>query len=237
MISKWYRGHNGKQKATDNFGIIWLADNPEYAQLYADEYGNDGVVSVFYIDESKLNCADTYYNDNFDVYDPDMREVKEYQKEGYNCYTFPVDMGDTDVLALFDESAIVKIEQMDKSKIKLTESELKIVVKNCVRKVLSESEQRYNVGKIGKWNRIPSNGYEFHKIPGKGTCVGIMMYVDSTSEMEIPPTYCLFRRGDNGKYFYATIVASPKDGPKATKFSIVPLKEIPEEIYKDIRKR
>ena len=125
MISKWYRGHNGKQKATDNFGIIWLADNPEYAQLYADEYGNEGVVSVFYIDESKLNCADTYYNDNFDVYDPDMREVKEYQKEGYNCYTFPVDMGDTDVLALFDESAIVKIEQMNKSK-NIMENKIKL---------------------------------------------------------------------------------------------------------------
>lgn len=144
MISKWYRGHNGKQKATDNFGIIWLADNPEYAQLYADEYGNEGVVSVFYIDESKLNCADTYYNDNFDVYDPDMREVKEYQKEGYNCYTFPVDMGDTDVLALFDESAIVKIEQMNKSKnimenkIKLTETELKKIISESVKKVLSE---------------------------------------------------------------------------------------------------
>ena len=144
MISKWYRGHNGKQKATDNFGIIWLADNPEYAQLYADEYGNEGVVSVFYIDESKLNCADTYYNDNFDVYDPDMREVKEYQKEGYNCYTFPVDMGDTDVLALFDESAIVKIEQMNKSKnimenkIKLTEAEIKKIISESVKKVLSE---------------------------------------------------------------------------------------------------
>lgn len=138
MISKWYRGHNGKQKATDNFGIIWLADNPEYAQLYADEYGNEGVVSVFYIDESKLNCADTYYNDNFDVYDPDMREVKEYQKEGYNCYTFPVDMGDTDVLALFDESAIVKIEQMNINKIKLTETELKKIIAESVKKVLSE---------------------------------------------------------------------------------------------------
>ena len=126
-------------------------------------------------------------------------------------------------------------ESIVRKKIVLTESDLKMMVKNCVRKVLSESEQRYNVGKIGKWNRIPSNGYEFHKIPGKGTCVGIMMYVDSTSEMEIPPTYCLFRRGDNGKYFYATIVASPKDGPKATKFSIVPLKELPEEIYKDLR--
>ena len=89
----------------------------------------------------------------------------------------------------------------DGKKVVLTESDLKMMVKNCVRKVLSESEQRYNVGKIGKWNRIPSNGYEFHKIPGKGTCVGIMMYVDSTSEMEIPPTYCLFRRGGQRKIF------------------------------------
>ena len=145
MINKWYRGHDGKQKATDNFGIIWLADNPEYAQLYADEYGNEGVVSVFYIDESKLNYADTYYNDNFDLYDPDMREVKEYQKEGYNCYTFPVEMGNTEVLALFDESAIVKIEQLNtinentiKSIIKLTESELKGMIEESVKRVLSE---------------------------------------------------------------------------------------------------
>lgn len=145
MINKWYRGHDGKQKATDNFGIIWLADNPEYAQLYADEYGNEGVVSVFYIDESKLNCADTYYDDNFDLYDPDMRDVKEYQKEGYNCYTFPVEMGDTDVLALFDESAIVKIEQLNtinenttKSTIKLTESELKEMIEESVKRILSE---------------------------------------------------------------------------------------------------
>lgn len=145
MINKWYRGHDGKQKATDNFGIIWLADNPEYAQLYADEYGNEGVVSVFYIDESKLNCADTYYNDNFDLYDPDMRDVKEYQKEGYNCYTFPVEMGDTEVLALFDESAIVKIEQLNtinenttKSTIKLTESELKEIIEESVKRILSE---------------------------------------------------------------------------------------------------
>ena len=141
MINKWYRGHDGKQKATDNFGIIWLADNPEYAQLYADEYGNEGVVSVFYIDESKLNCADTYYNDNFDVYDPDMREVKEYQKEGYNCYTFPVDMGDTDVLALFDESAIVKIEQYN-SPIKLTESYLKQIIEESLKKFLFELDAK-----------------------------------------------------------------------------------------------
>ena len=152
----------------------------------------------------------------------------EFDVQWYLSHGYITEVFDCVRNTIIDESIVRK-------KIVLTESDLKMMVKNCVRKVLSESEQRYNVGKIGKWNRIPSNGYEFHKIPGKGTCVGIMMYVDSTSEMEIPPTYCLFRRGDNGKYFYATIVASPKDGPKATKFSIVPLKELPEEIYKDLR--
>lgn len=48
-----------------------------------------------------------------------------------------------------------------------------------------------------------------------------------------PQHIVCFEGGDNGRYFYATIVASPEDGPKATKFSIVPLTELPEEIYKD----
>lgn len=146
MIHKWYRGHDGNQKATDNFGIIWITDDPEYAQLYADEYGNDGVVSVLYIDESKLNYADTYYDDDFDVWFPDMAKVKEYQKEGYNCYSFPVSIDglDCDCIALFDESAIVKIKQMNKNKsimenrIKLTETELKKIIAESVKKVLSE---------------------------------------------------------------------------------------------------
>lgn len=147
MIHKWYRGHDGNQKATDNFGIIWITDEPEYAQLYADEYGNEGVVSVLYIDESKLNYADTYYDDDFDVWFPDMAKVKEYQKEGYNCYSFPVSVDglDCDCIALFDESAIVKIEQLNtvnENTIKLTESELKEVIEESVRRVLSELDTK-----------------------------------------------------------------------------------------------
>ena len=150
MIHKWYRGHDGNQKATDNFGIIWITDDPEYAQLYANEYGDEGVVSVLYIDESKLNYADTYYDDDFDVWFPDMAKVKEYQKEGYNCYSFPVSIDglDCDCIALFDESAIVKIEQMNKNKsvmenrIKLTESELKGIIKESVKRVLSELDTK-----------------------------------------------------------------------------------------------
>ena len=150
MIHKWYRGHDGKQKATDNFGIIWITDDPEYAQLYADEYGNEGVVSVLYIDESKLNYADTYYDDDFDVWFPDMAKVKEYQKEGYNCYSFPVSVDglDCDCIALFDESAIVKIEQLNtinENTIKLTESELKGIIEESVKRILSKlDKKRFN---------------------------------------------------------------------------------------------
>ena len=146
MIHKWYRGHDGNQKATDNFGIIWITDDPEYAQLYADEYGNEGVVSVLYIDESKLNYADTYYDDDFDVWFPDMAKVKEYQKEGYNCYSFPVSIDglDCDCSALFDESAIVKIEQLNtmKNTVKLTESELKGMIEESLKKILFELDTK-----------------------------------------------------------------------------------------------
>ena len=41
MVEKWYRGHEGSKRATDNFGIIWLADDPDYAQLYANVVINE----------------------------------------------------------------------------------------------------------------------------------------------------------------------------------------------------
>jgi hypothetical protein len=135
MIRKWYRGYDSKQKPTDNFGIIWLADEYEYAQLYADEYGDEGVVSVFYIDESKLNEAEVYYNDNFDVYNPDISMVKEYQSEGYNCYSFPINDGDVEVLALFDESAIVKIENLDNT-VKLNQDDIQTMVTEVLKRFL-----------------------------------------------------------------------------------------------------
>lgn len=135
MIRKWYRGHDRKQLATDNFGIIWLADDPNYAQLYADEYGDEGVVSVIYVDETKLNEADVYYNDDFDVYDPDMSMVKDYQNEGYNCYSFPINNGDVEVLALFDESVITKIETLNDN-IKLNMDDIKTMVHEAIKRII-----------------------------------------------------------------------------------------------------
>ena len=80
MIEKWYRGHQGTIDALQNFGIIWLADDAEYAQLYANEYEN-GVVSTVFVDMDKVNTFDWWYDEEFDPYDPSMSLVKEYMKE------------------------------------------------------------------------------------------------------------------------------------------------------------
>ena len=147
MIEKWYRGHEGNKKATDNFGIIWLADDPDYAQEYANEYP-DGVVSTVFIDMDKINELDWYYDEDFDPYDPDMRLVKEFMKEqGGNAYTFPLGDGTT-VLALLTTEPIVKVERTiienkkyRNMKIKLTESKLKQIVAESVKMVLRESDE------------------------------------------------------------------------------------------------
>ena len=147
MIEKWYRGHEGNKKATDNFGIIWLADDPDYAQEYANEYP-DGVVSTVFIDMDKINELDWYYDEDFDPYDPDMSLVKEFMKEqGGNAYTFPLGDGTT-VLALLTTEPIVKVERTiienkkyRNMKIRLTESKLKQIVAESVKKVLRESDE------------------------------------------------------------------------------------------------
>lgn len=117
--------------------------------------------------------------------------------------------------------------------IHLNESDLKEIIVKTIKRVLQESQNNENVHKVGNWDCVPSNGYEFHNIPNKGMCLGIAMYMDNTSNEKIPPTYCLFRRGDNGKYFYATIINAPEREIKGTKFSIVPVSDVPQEIYRD----
>lgn len=148
MIEKWYRGHEGSKNATDNFGIIWLADDPEYAQLYADEYPN-GVVSTVFVNMDKINYLDWYYDEDFDPYGPDMFLLKNYmKKQGCNAYTFPLNDGIT-VLALLTTEPIVKVERTiienkkyRNMKIRLTESKLKQIVAESVKKVLKESTGR-----------------------------------------------------------------------------------------------
>lgn len=135
MVEKWYRGHEGSKRATDNFGIIWLADDPDYAQLYANEY-TDGIVSTIFVDMDKVDEFDWYYNEDFDPYDPDMSLVKNYMDEdGANAYTFTVNDGVT-VLALLSLDPIVKVENSIIESIGI--NEIKYMVKETIQRLLKK---------------------------------------------------------------------------------------------------
>jgi hypothetical protein len=138
MVEKWYRGHEGSRKATDNFGIIWLSDDPDYAQLYADEY-SDGIVSTLFIDMDKIEYLDWYYNEDFDPYDPDMSLVKNYMDEdGANAYTFTVNDGST-VLALLSLDPIIKVENSIVESIGI--NEIKYMVEETIKRIIKDNKQ------------------------------------------------------------------------------------------------
>lgn len=140
MIEKWYRGHSRQQHALDNFGIIWLTDDPYYAQVYAEE---DGVVSVIYIDGSKVNDAPVWEDIDFDQYFPDEESIEEYKQEGYNGYYFMAsyDYEDFQCLALFDKSPVVKVEEYKgeiEENMKLNYNDIRYIIKESTRRVLNE---------------------------------------------------------------------------------------------------
>ena len=141
MIEKWYRGHSRQQHALDNFGIIWLTDDPYYAEVYAE---GDGVVSVVYIDDSKINAAPAWEDIDFDYYFPDDESIDEFKQEGYNCYYFPAsyDGEDFQCLALFDKSPVVKVEEYKENNInenmKLNFNDIRYVIQESTKRILSE---------------------------------------------------------------------------------------------------
>lgn len=106
-IEKWYRGHSGKQKATDNRGVIWLTSDYEYAQEYANDYP-DGVVSIVYIDEDKINATSGFDYD-LDWYFPEDKDIEAMKNDGYNAYFFEAGDGN-ECLALLTPEPVVKIE-------------------------------------------------------------------------------------------------------------------------------
>ena len=138
MIEKWYRGHSRQQNALDNFGIIWLTDDPYYAKVYAED---DGIVSVVYIDESKINAADWWHDDNFEPYFPDDESIEEFKSEGCNGYYFMAgyDYEDFQCLALFDTTPIVKVEEykdINESTMKLNEKDLNYIIAEATKRIV-----------------------------------------------------------------------------------------------------
>lgn len=111
-IETWYRGICGTFDELKTKRQIWLADEAEYAALYAYEC-EDGHLYEFDIDTTRLNLYDWYYEADsyFDPIDGFSEEERmELMEEGYNGYSFAVD--DATVLALFDKSLITNIREI-----------------------------------------------------------------------------------------------------------------------------
>ena len=141
MIEKWYRGHSKKRDALDNFGVIWLTDDPEYAQVYAET--EDDTISVVYIDENKLKPADWWDDLDFEPYFPDDENIAEFKKEGCNCYYFTAsyDYDDYQCLALFSKEPIVKVEEYKENNInenimKLTDKDLSYIISEATKRIV-----------------------------------------------------------------------------------------------------
>lgn len=149
MIEKWYRGHNKGQDALDNFGVIWLTDDPEYAQVYAET--EDDTVSVVYVDENKVKPADWWYDPNFEPYFPNDENIAEFKNEGCNGYYFMASYGydEYQCLALFSKEPIVKVEEYKENDInenmKLNFNDIRYVIQESTKRVLSEAFKKNRV--------------------------------------------------------------------------------------------
>lgn len=113
-IETYYRGFNselGEQK--DH--LLWLTDDPEYAAEYGD------TVMEYQIDEDKLRGIGYYgivdlldgeeidgFDDTWHPFDGLSEEIVELcLRNGYNCYDFHANGGDSYCICLFDKSPIV----------------------------------------------------------------------------------------------------------------------------------
>lgn len=163
MIEKWYRGHSGKRDALDNFGVIWLTDDPYYAQVYAET--EDDTISVVYVDEDKVKPADWWYDPDFEPYFPDDESIAEFKNEGCNGYYFMAtyDYDDYQCLALFSKEPIVKVEKynekIEENMKRLNQNDLKYIVSEATRRIVNEISWGTAEDAVGKSdNRVDMLG-------------------------------------------------------------------------------
>lgn len=119
----------------------------------------------------------------------------------------------------------------DNRTIRITESEIRDMVRESVSKILSEEVKcDYYVGKYEVVNGLDEYDITPHlylSMKRFGWTYHVKMYF---SEDE---SYCLLRRKDNRKLFFAKIIPAPELGEKETKFVPCRPKDVPHIIRQD----
>lgn len=137
-------------------------------------------------------------------------------------------------------SGLVKDDICINKKKIITESELKAIVQECVKRVISEATingHTYPLEKqMGKWKCIDGIYWERNlpDCPEKGDVYDVRIYDNTEAPKGKYETYALWKRIDNGKYFYTTIVPNP-EGNNQNRWKTVPLSTVPQEIRDDLR--
>lgn len=137
-----------------------------------------------------------------------------------------------------DTTGAAIVHHSPSNKVALKESEIRDMVRESVEKILL-TEKYYNPAiepmvdrKIGDYDVL--DGAEEEQIicdlPQKGWVEDIVMY----SAMPKGKTYALYRRCDNGKYFFVEIMSVPED-KKYLHAKVVSPKSVPQIIWNDAK--
>lgn len=125
------------------------------------------------------------------------------------------------------------------NKVLITESAIVDMVRESVYRLIHEATingYTYPTEKqVGNWKCIDGIYWEqeVKGCPEKGLCYDVRMYDNTNLSNGEWETYALWRRVDNGRYFYASIVPSPNKESNQTEWKTTPLTKVPSEILKD----
>lgn len=124
-----------------------------------------------------------------------------------------------------NDAKIYQNTNKTKNTIKLNESDLRKIIKECLSRMLLEQKRQM----LGNYEIIDGDGlvHEADSIIQFGHYNHIRMYSSGTE------TYCLMKRCDNGTYFFTQIVDAPELGEKQTKFKPMKPKDVPPIILRD----
>ncbi len=222
--------------------VSWCISQPKMFQ----QYSNDPMAyTIYIIDNGQYGKSDAeryvcmLIDKNGDVFYWNLANQR-MDREAMMAYDDTLTQGALSYIGKLcqDRKGVVN-EMIANRIIQITESDIKKMVMECVCRIISEATingHTYAIKKqLGKWECIDGiyADYDFSEFGKEDYCQDVRMYMDTTAPKDVPATYCLFRRMDNGKYFYAKIVMAPERGLKKTKFLIVRRSEVPQEILTD----
>ncbi len=223
--------------------VSWCISQPKMFQ----QYSNDPMAyTIYIIDNGQYGKSDAeryvcmLIDKNGDVFYWNLANQR-MDREAMMAYDDTLTQGALSYIGKLcqDRKGVVN-EMIANRIIQITESDIKKMVMECVCRIISEATingHTYPIKKqMGKWMCIDGIYWERYlpDCPEKGLCYDVRMYDNINVPKGKWETYALWRRIDNGRYFYTTIIQR-QEGNNQTLWKTVPLSKVPQEILTDFR--